>query len=235
MNKIYIDTRDYELKILENAIYLIEINTPESSLQISALENVKATVHLLIKESKVDIDIKLQASSSLEINLLASNSSINISSILLKDSNLKCVTSIISEKNSLNNLMINHQGSNSCSSFLANGINLAANKFFFTINGCISKDSKGVYLEENSKIININNGESKIIPNLIVDNEDVSANHAAFIGKFPDDVIWYLNSRGITKQAVYKFLTIATLLKGMNLDLETKEMFQEFILKNNKN
>ena len=74
------------------------------------------------------------------------------------------------------------------------------------------------YLEETSKIINLSDGDSKIIPNLIIDTKEVIANHSAFIGTFNNNDLNYLMSRGITKDIAYKLLIKSILLSNMKLD-----------------
>ena len=111
----------------------------------------------------------------------------------------------------------------------ANGINLDNNKCYFLIDGIIKKEACGVKLLESSKIINIKNGDSKIVPNLIVDNQDIVANHAAFIGKFDVEVINYLLSRGILEKDINRLLTKAILLSNMNTS--NKDKFSDEIFK----
>ena len=106
-------------------------------------------------------------------------------------------------------------------------------KFYFVIDGIIDKRSCNSVLEENSKIINFKDGNSKIIPNLIIDNEDVSANHSAYIGSFDKNLIWYLNARGIDDKRAKKILTKAYLLGEMELNPELDLKFKEFIEKIN--
>ena len=79
-----------------------------------------------------------------------------------------------------------------------------------------------------SKIINLNNGDSKIIPNLIIDNKEVVANHSAFIGNFKEDEVNYLKSRGLNQETINDLLLKATLLNGMKLEYD-KDKFIYFI------
>ena len=43
-------------------------------------------------------------------------------------------------------------------------------------------------------------GKSYILPNLIVDNDEIDASHSAYIGKFDDKVIFYLMTRGLSEK-----------------------------------
>ena len=52
--------------------------------------------------------------------------------------------------------------------------------------------------------------ENKCIikPNLFIDEEDVVANHSALIGTFSSDEIFYLMSRGISKEESFNLLLL---------------------------
>ncbi len=230
MNKICIDTRNYDLVINSNNSYFLEIES-DVDFEINVLENVKGIINLLVKNSKIKLNINLNKNSSLVINQLGINSSVSTSSMLMNNSSLRYNNSILSNVDSINNIRITHQESDSKCSLYANGINLANNKFYFVIDGIILKDSKNVLLEENSKIINILSGDSKIIPNLIVDNKDVIANHSAFIGTFNEEDIWYLNSRGISCDDAKKLLFKSILFSNMSEEIDY-DVFYNFIINN---
>ena len=232
MNKISIDTKTYNLDIKDNDVYIIEVIENNTDINISILEEKSAKICLFISKSVVKVNINLSKNSSLLINQLGINSSIDYSSNLLYQSNLLVVDSILTNVDSINRIDINHKESNSICKFITRGINLSNNKFYFLINGIINKDSFNVTLDENSRIININNGESKIIPNLIVDNKEVVANHSAFIGKFNSDDMYYLNSRGIDKKLAIK-LMVKSFLLG-NMESEFNELkFIKILIDNN--
>ena len=169
--------------------------------------------------------------SNLTINQLGVNSSISCNSNLKFNSTIRYAGSILTNTSSLNDFKINHLESNSNSSFILSGINASNSKFYYNIDGKIDKDAINSKLDESSKIINFSDGDSKIVPNLIVDNNEVIANHSAFIGKFEDEKIWYLNSRGIEKNEAFRLLVKSILLGGMNLDYE-KEKFIKFLMDN---
>ena len=88
------------------------------------------------------------------------------------------------------------------------------------------KDIKGSICNQENRIININDGKSTICPNLLIDSYDVVSSHAAYIGKFSDDVLFYLMSRGINKKKAYELLILSFLLpEGID-----KEKIENFIL-----
>lgn len=223
MNKIYIDNHD--IIIDNNDTYFIEIDK-DYNIDIIIKEDIKCKIIMFINNhSLCNINYILNKNSYLEINSLSNNNSININiDLKCEYSEIIYNYSIISNIDSINNIKIHHNSKNTKSIIKCNGINLDNNKLHFNIDSYIYKDSILAESNELCKIINIKNGDSKIIPNFIIDNNDIVANHSAYIGKFNDDIIFYMKSRGINDQELYKLLYRGLLLGNMNL-LEEKELF----------
>lgn len=229
MNKIYIDKAIYELKIKKNDFYSLEI-TQNTNLKLKILANLQVTFNILITNSQVNIDLEILTNSKVTINQLGINSSCNISVKLIDNSYLTYYYSLLTKTNSLNKIEFNLLNNATCN-FFSNAINLNNSKVYFTIDGKILKETNNVTLCENSKIINLSDGDSKIIPNLIVDSKEVLASHSAFIGTFDKNQINYLKSRGLNDKQVQNILLKATLLSSMNLEYE-KDKFTNIIIKN---
>ena len=230
MNKICIDTRKYALKIETSGSYSIDV-LQSSDITIHILDNLSVKISFLTKENQVSLHVSLGHDSKVIINSLGIDSSINYTCNLFAGSELTCVSSILTSVDSFNNIFINHKEGNSHARFYANGINKNIKKLYFLIDGVIPKNSLHATLEESSKIINLALGDSKIVPNLIVDNKEVIANHAAFIGTLNKEDIWYLKSRGIKEIDIKKLLFKSILLGKMEKDF--KERFIKILLENN--
>ncbi len=231
MNKILIDTNQYNLVITKNASYSLEI-IKDTNLYIKVLEDVEVDMTCLIQNSHVKICIDLLTNASLLVNQLALNSSLDLDFTLKKNSNLEYIASLITNIDSINKINITHENEFSNSKLVVNGVNVLNNKLYITINGTILKKSISSNLEENSQIINLKDGDSKIIPNLFINNHDVIANHSAFIGNFKDEDCYYLRSRGLNKDQVDNLLLKATLLNGMKLKYDKTKFI--YVIKNNK-
>lgn len=224
MNKILID-KEVTLQ-LKNDLYYLEISK-DTKIKINSLENINTTLDILIKDSTCILDLELAKFSNLKINVLGIDSRLDINLNCLEYSKLELFDSILTSVDSINNININCQ-KNSNIKLYTNGINLENSKCYFTLNGIIKKEASDVNLLESSKIINIKNGDSKIIPNLIVDNMDVLASHSAYIGEFDKESISYLKSRGLKINDIYRLLTKAFLLSNT---CNTKDRFSFEILK----
>ena len=61
------------------------------------------------------------------------------------------------------------------------------------------------------------------MPNLYIDASDVSASHSALIGKFSDEEMFYMQSRGIDKDTATKLLISGFLTS----DITDKKLLKE--------
>ena len=130
------------------------------------------------------------------------------------------------DNNSLD-ISVNHMKSNTHSELYNHGVNVTNKKLFYNVNGIVPKSSSKCICNQENQIINMDNGKSTICPNLLIDNYDVDSNHGAYIGKFSDDKLFYLMSRGISLDEANKLLLNGFLINSDSIDLNK---INEFIL-----
>ena len=128
-------------------------------------------------------------------------------------------------------IRINHNKSNTSSYVFNHGVNINDKKLHYWVDGFVPKNSNNCNCNQDNQIINMNNGKSKIWPNLLIDNYDVNANHSAYIGKFKESLLFYLMSRGINRKDSYKLLLNGFLLNSDSVD---KERIKDFVDEINK-
>ena len=191
----------------------------DSNYEIIVNENVENKL-VIIGTSDYEINVTLKENSKLIVNSLNKDNNVNVNIDLNKGSEIIYNHSILGRVDSINNFNINHNDSDSTSILNNNGINLDNNKLYFNINGVIPKERVNVNCNQGSKILNFKNGDSKIIPNLIIDSNDIIANHAAYIGKIDDDTMFYLESRGIKKENIKKLIYKSCMIGKMQIDEE---------------
>ena len=225
MNKIMIDNNKIYIK--DSDIYLLEINESKK-LTINVDKNINSKLVIYSNNIDYDLNINIDLNSHLIINSLNNNVNSNNIVNLLENSIIEYNYSIIGSDDSINKFYINHLNKNTKSIINCNGINLSNNKLFIEIDGIIKKDISSCETSQCSKIINYQNGNSKIIPNLIIENKDVIANHSAYIGNLSEEDVFYIKSRGISEQEMYKLLYRSLLLGKMNLDKE-EELFNKLL------
>lgn len=118
---------------------------------------------------------------------------------------------------------IYHDARNTNSNIKNNIVSVRSGKATVQVSTFIPKGMKECVANQNNRIISLNEKKNEIRPNLYIDEYDVVANHSALIGKFSGEEIFYLQSRGISKEEATRLL-----LKGFLLsDIENKKMQKE--------
>ena len=167
---------------------------------------------------------------NLIINRFSNNSSNNDKfNLNISDINLDYFYSCLNKDSNLCKIEIYHNKRNTSSRVISHGINLFDKKLEFLINGIILEDSINVSCNQDSKIIIMDENNCVIKPNLIVDNNEIEANHSAYIGKFNKDDLFYLMSRGISYDDSIKLLAKSFLLKDIDFGVEIKDRILNLI------
>ena len=109
---------------------------------------------------------------------------------------------------------VNHNNSKTISNIYNHGINVFDNKLDFDITGNVLNKSGKCECNQKNQILNISDGKSTILPKLLIDNYDVISSHSAYIGKFKDEILFYLMSRGISENVSYDLLIKSFLVNG---------------------
>lgn len=86
----------------------------------------------------------------------------------------------------------------------------------YQVSSFIPKDITGCTAIQNNRIINLNDNNCEILPNLYIDCDSVEAEHSALIGKFSDEEMFYIMSRGITMDLALKLLIRGFLTSDIN-------------------
>ena len=150
---------------------------------------------------------------SLEIYHYVVDKSVNIK-INLNGENAKVVyhLSIISNNDNVCKINVNHMSSNTESKIICHGVNTGDKKLEFNVTGLVPKEMDKCICNQENQIINLKDGESVIKPNLLIRNFDTFSNHAAYIGEFSKDKMFYLESRGISEKDAIRLLMKGLLL-----------------------
>lgn len=120
-------------------------------------------------------------------------------------------------------IVVNHNSEKTISNIYNHGVNVNDSKLDFDITGYVPNKSDNSECNQKNQILNIRNGKSTILPKLLIDNYDVVSSHSAYIGKFKDEILFYLMSRGISEKVSYDLLIKSFLINGC----EKKEIIEE--------
>ena len=218
MNKIKVDNN--KIVIDKNDIYYLEFDK-YFEVVIDINENVTSKL-IVINNSDCHITYNLKDHCELIVNSLNNNvSSKIVINLLGSNSSITYNYSTLSSIDCLNEFYINHLVNNTTSVINNNGVNIGNNKLIFRIDGIISKKRQNIECVQNSRIINFKEGDSRIIPNLIIDSNEVKATHSAYIGSYDKETKFYLASRGLSEKAINMVLYKALLLGNMQMDEES--------------
>ena len=131
----------------------------------------------------------------------------------------------INYKNNSFSIKVNHLKDNTHSELFNHGVNVGNNKLDFFVEGIVPKESEKCICNQENQIINMSDGKSTICPNLLIDNYDVDSNHSAYIGKFNEDKLFYLMSRGISYDEANRLLLNGFLINSDSIDLHKIDLF----------
>ncbi len=174
-------------------------------------KNSSQEIYIDNKDTKYIIEV--EEDSSVKIYHYAIDKSFDVE-IYLKGENAKIdyFYSTVNNKDNYFNIKVYHMCSNTYSNLVNHGVNTGSSKLCFRVDGIIPKDIKNSVCNQDNKIMNLKKGKSTIEPNLIVDSYDSVANHSAYIGNFKDEVLFYLNSRGISTEKAVRMLILGFLV-----------------------
>ena len=110
---------------------------------------------------------------------------------------------------------VHHNGAYSSSNIINNGVNIQNGTLIFNVSSMVLNNIVDTNINQNNRIINLNDKLCQINPNLYIDENDVTANHSAYIGKFRDDEIFYLQRLGLSYIDATKLLLKGFLSNGM--------------------
>lgn len=192
-------------------IDIINENDIDSKYVFDVEENCNLTINIF------DVSKNINRSISININGENSNILLNISSISLCENNY--------------NINVYHNSKNTTSNTNVHGLALDNNKIFIKNNGYIKNGSQNSKLNQDNKIIIMCDNNSKIEPNLFIDEYDVEASHGAYIGKFDEEELFYLNSRGLDDKMSYNLLINGFLIGELDLDETMIEKLKDIIYK----
>lgn len=105
-----------------------------------------------------------------------------------------------------------HEGKKTTSHMDANGVLRDNAKKLFRGTIDFKKGAKGAKGDELEDVLLLDDGvQNQTIPLILCAEEDVEGNHGASIGSLDDELIFYLESRGISEEAAYELMAKARL------------------------
>lgn len=243
----------YNLNYLKNSILKIVIN-PFLSVTINEFYNTDVTIKLIIDindHSVVNYNTfnLLCINKSLIINLNEHSQLINYSLELGYNSNIDYEFNLLKRKSKINFTLVNYSDKNIFNSYNIKTNHLTketdavimnygalnnASKIDFNVQNYIKKGCKKSNTYQKTKILLLSdNPITNVNPILLIDEFDVTAGHAATVSKINEQEIYYLQTKGLTKDEAQKVITLGYLLEKAPTD--KKEELEQMIEKRMNN
>lgn len=234
MNRIIVDNiiknNDViNIDIKDNLNYLI--NDSKSKYIINVTNSESNILMILENNNKLDITFNISNSNVIFncINYNGGNENI-IVNLNEENSNIEIYNSVLSRKKQHIKVNTYHKNSKTNSNIYNFGSTKDGGSIIFDVISKVPKGNKKCNLNQESKIISLNNSnDNEINPILLIDEYDALAKHSAFIGKFKEQEVFYLQSRGIRKKDAYKLLLNGFLIGKMKITNEERQYLQDKI------
>lgn len=187
-----------------NALLFIKKDT--ENLSINLKENTINKFLIIVKEDlNTNITFDLERYTKLELNFLqySKNSKINIlinnNGIFSESFSNSLVISNNNDLNILNFKTINNNQKTIIDT-KAYGVSSDSSKVVLNFIGKINNKMSGSSCHEELKGINRHSSKIEVNPILEIDEFDVSAGHGASCGNISQDILFYMQSRGLSRQ-----------------------------------
>lgn len=204
----------------DTSISIIHHAVSESKLDITIdiLENKQCNLYELKEQndSKVQYKYYLNKNSYLNIHKFYDCKKVKELDIIElngEDSKVEYTFHTISNNTQKYDILVYHNAKRTESHIINKGVNSEDGSLVLNVTGIVYNRITDCVIEQNNRIITMNDKLCQINPNLLIEENDVIANHAAHIGRFDKDVIFYLMSRGITYENA-----ISMMVKGFLMD-----------------
>lgn len=222
------DEKNINVSNEENKIVIDIINDLDLEIEyinsndLDIIYNLKENINVKIFEIRTNSDLKLNVVYNLDDNSSLSLTKFydlkNVEEVcninLNKNANLLYKLKTISNGNQNYNLNIYHKDINSISNIYNSGVNMDG-VINFNVSGIVPNGIKNCELNQQNQIITFSDNKCIINPKLLIEENDVVANHSALIGKFDDESLFYMKCRGIDYENAITLLVKGFLLENM--------------------
>lgn len=220
-NELFIDiNKDTNILIKDDSLNKYTFNVHDAKLNVlSTSKNAKDVIY--------EINI---GSGNVTFNSISYNPSFTKMIINLNNENSSILVnnSVIAKQKARFDIKVNHNSKLTNSDVYNNGVTKEDGTILFNISSYVPKKSKGSTVSQNSKIITLNDtNDNQINPILLIDEFECDAKHAAFIGNFNKNELFYLMSRGLSKTESMNLLINGLLIGTLDIFPDEKEQLKK--------
>ena len=225
------------LDLKSNDNYIIVTDFDYDNIDLNVVNNSKCNVLLFSKEkSKVNLNVTINENANLKLDIISMNNETldNYNFNLVGEyANLEVnVLSLTKNAKKEFKYFVNHLAPETKSSVSNYGISFENGINNFKVNGIIKPNMKNSDVRQITKGLILHpTGECLAEPILLIDYYDVKAYHGATIGKISDDDLFYLMSRGLTKEEAFMLIIngiLTPFVKDLNDELIKEEVLRAY-------
>ncbi len=232
-----IDIVDSHIVFKKNGDYVLEYeNCSHVNLDISVMDDVMVKLFIFSRDNDVDIcnHYVLGKRSNLMLFQFYDNKNVHENTVIdLDGENSKFYQgfSSISRGCEEYHIVVNHNKMGVCSDIRNKCIALDGSDISIQIDSNLEKGNSSCVMDQVSRILTFGDVRAKIIPNMFIEEDSVEARHGSIIGSFDEEEVFYLMSRGISREEAILLLIKGFLFSNIVVDLEKREFIMRSILK----
>ena len=236
-SNILYNLEEIKLNLENQSNYIIVTDTPQSYIEVNVIRDANVELVLFSKiQSRVNLNVTINENANLKINVISmNNQTLDVYNFDLVGEYATLDMNVLTlAKNAKKEFLfnVNHFARETKSSVNNAGISFENGKNHFRVNGIIKPNMKNSDVRQITKGIILDpTGECLAEPILLIDYYDVKAYHGATIGKISDDDLFYLMSRGLTKEEAFMLIINGLLepfVKNINNETIKEEVMNSY-------
>ena len=228
---------EINLDLKENGNYIIITDFDNNDVKLNVNQNINCSVVMFSKtKSDINLDVTINENAKLKIDIISMNNHTKDNynfNLVGEYANLE-VNVLSLAKNAKKDFLyfVNHLAPETKSTVSNYGISFEKGINNFKVNGIIKPNMKNSDVRQITKGLILHpTGECLAEPILLIDYYDVKAYHGATIGKISDDDLFYLMSRGLSKEEAFMLIIngiLTPFVKDLNYDLVKEEIMRAY-------
>ena len=216
MNTLLLDKEYYKFSNED-----INVIITKKNITIEIDGNVK--INDLESKEDINLNIKVNNNSKLIYNKFNKNlSNSNVTIDISNNTDVSFNQSVYNELEGNFKIDANILGNDNNTIINYYGVTNQKGKIKVDATGNVVKDIKNNNMLENVRILALNEEQNIILPNLLVSSNEVSINHNATLSSINEDYLFYLESKGLTKEEAINLIYKGFITCKLDIDQELK-------------
>lgn len=186
-------------------------NDTKIDVRIEVLKSVRLELNEIKKEKNIKVQNRyyLEENSYMNVHKFYDSFKVKELDVIFlngEDAKIDYTFKTISKEKQQYDVIVYHNHYRTICNIDNKGVTIKKGSIILNVTGIVYSGIKGCIIDQKNRIINMNDSDCEINPNLLIEENEVIANHSAYIGNFKEDDIFYLQSRGITKEQAINLL-----------------------------